>query len=451
MLNKNEIITLNIEAVSSDGAGIGRDNGFVVFVPFTAIGDVCEVKILKVLKSCAYGKLEKLLTPSPDRVQPDCASYGKCGGCAYRHISYGAELRIKQQYVEDAFRRIGKLSPQLLPIIPNTQLDGYRNKAQFVTGKDNDGEYSYGFYAERSHRLIDASCCKLQPPVFMEISDFVLSFCKENKISLYNEAEHIGVLRHIFIRRGYHSGEICLCLIARRNVPEFSRLARAVTEKFAAIKSVVVNINKEQTNGVLGKQEIVLFGEPYIHDTMCGKAVRISSRSFYQVNTEMAEVLYATARECAQPDGKNIVDLYCGAGTIGLSMCDSSKSVIGVEIVESAVDNATENARLNNAENMRFICADATAATDKLVAEGVHADVVILDPARKGCDRKTLENTAKFDPERIVMISCNPSTAARDCAVLEELGYKTVSVQGVDMFSRTVHVESVVLMLRVDK
>ncbi len=447
-MNKNEIITLTIGGITNEGCGLGKDDGFVVFVPYTAVGDVCEVRILKVLKNCAYGRIERIITPSPDRITPDCTSYGKCGGCAFRHISYEAELRAKARFVEDAFKRIGGLNPEFLPVIANTSVDGYRNKAQFVTGRSADSSYLCGFYAERSHRLMDASDCRLHPEAFKSICTFILAFCKENKISTYNEAEHNGVLRHIFIRRGYHSGEVCVCLIARRNVPEFARLAKKLAAEFPHIKSVVVNINKERTNGILGEKEILLYGEAHITDKMRGKTVRISPKSFYQVNTEMAEILYGKVRELAMPEGKNVVDLYCGAGTIGLSVHDCAKSVIGVEIVEKAIENAKENAALNSAENMRFICADAGEATDMLAAEGTKADVVVLDPARRGCDRRTLQNVVGFDPGRIVMVSCNPSTAARDCAVLEELGYRTVSVQGVDLFSRTVHVECVILLTK---
>lgn len=443
-LKKNTIIILEITGLTNEGCGIGKYNGLVVFVPFSAVGDKLEVRIVKSGKSHCYGKIEKILSPSSDRITPDCAVFGRCGGCDFRHISYEAELKAKERFIYDAFTRIGALEPDFYPIIGNINENEYRNKAQYPIGKNENGETVCGFYAGRSHRIISCENCRLEPTVFSEIKKIILEISNEYKISAYNEAEHSGVLRHICIRKGHYSGQICITLVVRRVVPQLKALAFELRKKFPEISTITVNINKEKTNVIYGKEEKVLFGIGSITDNMCGKTFSVSPLSFYQVNTPMAEVLYNKTAELAQPDGKTIIDLYCGTGTIGLTMADKAKSIIGVEIVESAVANAVENAKLNNADNARFICGDAGQATDILINEGIKADVVIVDPARKGCDEHTLSNIIRFNPDRIVMVSCNAVTAARDCKYLEEHGYKCKSVQGVDLFSRTRHVECIV-------
>lgn len=449
-MKKNDIIELSIEGITNEGCGIGRYEGMVVFVPFSAVGDTLKVKLLKVNKSHSYGKIESIISPSPDRIEADCKVFGKCGGCSFRHISYEAELRAKEGFVKDAFLRIGGLNPEFLPIIANTTVDGYRNKTQYPVGKNADGKYISGFYADRSHRIIPCESCHLEQEIFSGIRGFILDFAEKNKISVYNEEEHKGVLRHICIRKGHYSGEINVTLVVRRNVPELKALARSLGEKFPEIKGVTANINKDKTNVIYGDTEIDLYGEKNITDSMLEKRFNISPRSFYQVNTPMAEKLYEIAGKLAEPSGKVVIDLYCGAGTIGLTMADKAKKVIGVEIVESAVENANINKRLNNADNAEFYCGDAGQVTDILRENGVKADVVIVDPARKGCDEITLNNIVSFDPKRIVMVSCNPSTAARDCKYLESQGYKTISVQAVDLFSRTVHIECVVLLTKAE-
>lgn len=450
-LHKNDEITLKIETVTSECSGLGRYEGMVVFVPFTAEGDTVRVRILKVNKNIAYGKLISVLDASADRIVPDCAVFGMCGGCQLRHINYEAELRNKSRFIYDAFTRIGHLSPEFLPTIPNAATDAYRNKAQYPLGRDKDGKAIYGYYAAHSHRIVAHSECGLQEPVFKEIADFILAFIRKSGLSVYSEEQKQGVLRHICIRKSHACGEINVCLVARRKTPEMVPLAKMLTEKFPQITGVVLNINKDDTNVILGKDEIVLTGVPTINDRMCGLDVEISPKSFYQVNTPQAEKLYALAREFAEPSGKTIVDLYCGAGIIGMSMASQAKEIIGIEIVKSAVENAERIAEKNGIKNASFICADASVGTQKLVEQGKKADVVLLDPARKGADKATLDNIVKLSPERIVMVSCNAATAARDCAYLCQNGYECVKVQGVDMFSRTEHVESVVLMSRTDK
>lgn len=451
-MNKNDICTLEINSISNDGSGVGRDrDGKVVFVPMTAIGDVCRVKILKAKSSYSYGKLEEILTPSPDRTQNDCPVFGKCGGCSLRHINYDAQARVKEGFIRDAFTRIGGLAPEFLPLIKNENVSRYRNKAQYPIGKDKDGNVICGFYAVNSHRIVSCSDCSLQPEIFSEIVEYIRSYIRDNRLSVYNETENKGVLRHICLRRGHYSGEINVTIVARRKIPELNRLSCELMKRFPDIRGVVLNINKEATNVIMGQEEILLAGRAEIYDTMCGNKVLLSPKSFYQVNTPIAEKLYGIAKEFAQPKGKVLADIYCGIGTIGLSMAKEASWVIGVEIVESAIENAKKNAELNGFDNMDFHCADADNAAEILRNAGVKPDVIVLDPARKGCERKVLEELAELGTDRIVMISCNPVTAARDCGVLAERGYRCDRVQGVDLFSGTGHVECVVLMSRTEK
>ncbi len=448
MLKKNDIITLDIYALTTLGSGIGRsEDGMAVFVPFTACGDRIRCRILKVKSDYAYGKAEEILIPSPDRVPQDCPVYGKCGGCSLRHISYAAELRFKEQTVKDAFERIGKLSPEFLPIIENDFHDRYRNKLQMPAGLEN-GDIVFGFYAPHSHRIVPCHDCKLQPEIFAKIIDAVSELCAECGIFPYENNAKIGGLRHIYLRKGHYSGEICLCFVAAKDSPAYKTAALRLAEKFEQIKSVVLNINPDDTNVILGEKQRVLYGKAEISDTICGRTVSLSPKAFYQVNTLAAEKIYKQAEEFARPDGKILLDLYCGAGTIGLSMAHKVKRLIGVEIVPDAVENARKNAAANGITNAEFICADAAAAAKELNARGVRPDVIIIDPPRGGCGQSACEQIAAFGSERIVMISCNPATAARDCAYFKELGYITEKVRAADMFSRTGHVECVVGMAR---
>ncbi len=453
-LAKNDIITLEITALTNEGSGVGHykedssdGRGMAIFVPLTAVGDVISCRVVKVLRSYAYGRVEGILTASPDRVEDGCPVYAKCGGCCFRHISYEAELRAKQGFVQDAFTRLGGLSPEFLPIQGSQSPEGYRNKLQMPVSKQ-DGRTVCGFYSERSHRVVPVEKCALQPELFAEITRFVTEQADRLRISVYNEEKHEGVLRHIYLRRGHYSGEVCLCLVARRKVPEFERLAKAAAERFPEITGVVLNLNRDRTNVILGEEEQVLFGRAEIKDTMCGVNVEISPKSFYQVNTPAAEALYRQAAEFARPEGKLLLDLYCGAGTIGLSMAGKARRLIGAEIVPQAVENARENADRNSVKNAEFICADAGQAAQQLERSGERPDVIILDPPRKGCSEDTLTACAGMQPERIVMISCNAATAARDCKRLAELGYTAAMVRPFDLFPRTSHVECVVLIYK---
>lgn len=445
-MKKNDIVEIEITALSSECSGIGKKDGMVIFVPFSAIGDKLEVKILKVNKTYCYGKIERIITPSPDRVTPDCPVYTKCGGCSLRHISYEAQLRAKEQFVKDAFTRIGGLSPEFLPIIRNTNINGYRNKLQIPIGTDKDGNLIAGFYAFHSHRIVPCEKCLLQPDIFSKITADFLKISTGLNLTAYDETTHKGILRHLYLKKGYYSGEICLCIVVANNVPEIKILSDRLLEKYPEIVSSVINVNNRDTNVILGDEEIVLTSKNYICDIMCKIGVNIAPKAFYQVNTPCAEQLYSSACDFAEPKGKTVLDLYCGAGTIGLSMARTAKKIIGVEIVPEAIENAKQNALANDITNCEFICADAAEAARILHSRSLRPDVIMVDPPRKGCGRDACEQIAAFSAPRIVMVSCNAATAARDCACFAELGYSTDKCVAVDMFSGTNHVETVVLL-----
>ena len=445
-MKKNDIVEIEITALSSECSGIGKKDGMVIFVPFSAIGDKLEVKILKVNKTYCYGKIERIITPSPDRVTPDCPVYTKCGGCSLRHISYEAQLRAKEQFVKDAFTRIGGLSPEFLPIIGNDTINGYRNKLQMPIGTDKDGNLIAGFYAFHSHRIVPCEKCLLQPDIFSKITADFLNIATELKLSAYDETTRKGTLRHLYLRKGHYSGEICLCIVVAKNVPEIKILSDRLLEKYSEIVSSVINVNSKDTNVILGEKEILCTAKGTINDTMCGNCITISPKSFYQINTTSAEMLYAAARDFADAVGKTVLDLYCGAGTIGLSMARTAKKIIGVEIVPEAIENAKQNALANDITNCEFICADAAEAARILYSRSLRPDVIMVDPPRKGCGNEACEQIAAFSAPRIVMVSCNAATAARDCACFAELGYSTDKCVAVDMFSGTNHVETVCLL-----
>ena len=451
-LQKNQILTLRIERLSSDGSGVAHSaDGEAVFVPGTAPGDEARVRIVKDCGRYAFGILDELLTPSPDRIPVDCPVAGPCGGCSLRHLDYAAELRAKQESVLDAFRRIGGLEVPVLDILPSPEVDRYRNKVQFPVGVDKNGAPCIGFYAGRTHRIVPCPDCKLQPGVLNEIGNALCAFFAQQGIRPYDEQSGKGLVRHIFLRRGAHSGQIMVCLVCTRaKLPHAEQLCTALREQFPAISTILLNVNAKNTNVILGGENHILYGPGYIEDTLCGVPVRLGPLSFYQVNTLAAERLYGVAAQYAQltPDD-TLLDLYCGMGTIGLSMADQCRELIGVEIVPEAIESAKANAaRMGEtvAAKSRFFCADAGQAATQLAAEGLHPDIVMLDPPRKGCDEATLSAVVRMAPRRVVYVSCNPATAARDAAWLEKNGYHAEKVQPVDLFPRTKHVETVVLL-----
>ena len=451
-LQKNQILTLRIERLSSDGSGVAHSaDGEAVFVPGTAPGDEARVRIVKDCGRYAFGILDELLTPSPDRIPVDCPVAGPCGGCSLRHLDYAAELRAKQESVLDAFRRIGGLEVPVLDILPSPEVDRYRNKVQFPVGVDKDGAPCIGFFAGRTHRIVPCPDCKLQPGVLNEIGNALCAFFAQQGIRPYDEQSGKGLVRHIFLRRGAHSGQIMVCLVCTRaKLPHAEQLCTALQEQFPAISTILLNVNAQNTNVILGSENHILYGPGYIEDTLCGVPVRLGPLSFYQVNTLAAERLYGVAAQYAQltPDDA-LLDLYCGMGTIGLSMAGQCRELIGVEIVPEAIESAKANAaRMGEAvaAKSRFFCADAGQAATRLAAEGLHPDIVMLDPPRKGCDEATLSAVVRMAPRRVVYVSCNPATAARDAAWLEQNGYHAEKVQPVDLFPRTKHVECVIAL-----
>ena len=448
-LKKNDIIELEITGFSSEGSGVGHFDGQAVFVAGAAAGDTVSCVIIKAKKNYAIGKIQHILKASKDRIIPDCSVFPKCGGCQYRHISYEAELEIKTQKVRDAFKRIGHLD-----IIPEEAFgalspDRYRNKAQYPVEMAN-GRLLTGFYAPFSHRVIDCKNCLLQPKEYADILKIIAKWSEKYKISAYNEKTGKGLLRHIYIRKGFSTGEIMVCLVINGDrIFKKDELIQALIKSNSNIKTVLLNHNTEDTNVIMGKKETVLYGKGYIEDVLCGKRFRISPLSFYQVNHRQAEKLYEKAAEFAlTADTKVLIDMYCGAGTIGLTMAHKVDKLIGVEIVPEAIEDAKINAKLNNSENARFICADAAEAARILKEEGIKPDTVVLDPPRKGCDSELLDTVAKMNPERIVYVSCDPATLARDLSVLEEKGYKAIKAVPFDLFPRTVHIETVALIIR---
>ena len=451
-LQKNQVLTLTIERLSNDGSGVAHSpDGEAVFVPGTAPGDEADVRIVKDCGRYAFGILDSLRTPSPDRIPVDCAVAGPCGGCSLRHLDYAAELRAKQESVTDAFRRIGGLDVPVLDALPSPEVDRYRNKVQFPVGRDKNGAPCIGFYAGRTHRIVPCPDCKLQPGVLNDIGNALCAFFASNHIQPYDEATGKGLVRHIFLRRGAHSGQIMVCIVCTRpKLPHSAELAAQLQAQFPTIATILVNVNAKNTNVILGAETHTLSGPGFIEDTLCGVPVRLGPLSFYQVNTLAAERLYGIAADYAQLQPEDLLlDLYCGMGTIGLSMADRCRELIGVEIVPEAIESAKANAArmgIAVAAKSRFFCADAGKAASQLAAEGLHPDVIVLDPPRKGCDEATLSAVVQMSPRRVVYVSCNPSTAARDAKWLEEKGYHAEKVQPVDLFPRTKHVETVVLL-----
>ncbi len=450
-LKKNDIVNLKITSMTAQGSGVGKtEDGMVVFVPLTAVGDELEVRILKVKKTYSYGKIERIITPSPSRIEPDCGVFSKCGGCVYRHIDYNSELEIKHRRVSDAVQRIGGFSGlKINPVVKNDRPNRYRNKAQ-LPARNTENGVEFGFYANHSHRVIPCEDCLLQPESFNRIAEIVREFTRATNQTAYDEMTGRGKLRHLYIRYAEMTDELMVCFVVNGNgLKSEDVLIDALKKEFPNIKSVIFNSNTENTNVVLGRKNRTAFGRDYITDVLCGKSFKISPLSFYQVNRRQAEKLYRIAADYADLRGDEVLlDLYCGTGTIGLTMADRCKSLIGVELVADAVRDAEKNARLNNICNARFICADASKAAEELKKEGISPDVVVIDPPRKGCDSSLIETVVGMSPEKIVYVSCDPETLARDLRLFDKNNYSVKELTPVDLFSRTPHVETVAKLIR---
>ena len=460
-LQKNQVLTLTIERLSNDGSGVAHSpDGEAVFIPGTAPGDVAAIRIVKDCGRYAFGILDAIQTPSPDRIPVDCAVAAPCGGCSLRHLDYAAELRAKGESVTDAFRRIGGLDVPVLPPLPSPEIDRYRNKVQFPVGRDKNGKPCIGFYAGRTHRIVPCPDCKLQPDVLNEIGNTLCDFFAAHNIQPYDEQTGKGLVRHVFLRRGVHSGQIMVCLVCTRaKLPNAEELCRALTAQFSDIATILINVNARNTNVILGSETHALYGPGFIEDTLCGVPVQLGPLSFYQVNTLAAEQLYGIAAEYAQLTPEDLLlDLYCGIGTISLFLAQKAKKVYGVEIVPEAIADAKNNAKINEIENAEFFVGKSEEILPAYYeqyakdhpGEHAHADVIVVDPPRKGCEENLLHTMASMQPDRIVYVSCDSATLARDVKVLGELGYEVKKVRGVDQFPMTCHVECVVALHRVD-
>lgn len=450
-LHKNDKIELNIESLTSEGSAIGRHDGLAVFVRGAVPGDKIIAHIIKVSKNYAVGIIDSIAEPSPARIESDCSVSEKCGGCSFRNVDYKAELGYKKQRVEDTLLRIGHLNVSVKSVIGADDTLRYRNKAQYPVKIEN-GEMAVGFYAYKSHRIVHCMDCKLQPEIFSKGLAAVDMWVKENGVTSYDEKKGTGLLRHIYFREGFATNEIMACLVINsKTIPNEDRLVEILRQNIPNLKSVIININTKKTNVILGSDFKTIWGSDTISDVLLGKKFIISPQSFYQVNHSQCEKLYDCVRTLANVKKNEILlDMYCGAGTIGLSMAEDCRELIGVEIVESAVSNAKENAKINKINNARFICSDAQTAAKQLANEGTTVDVVILDPPRKGCDQGVFDALEQMQVNRIVYVSCDASTLARDLAVLKQKDYEIKSVIPVDMFPRTPHVETVVLMTKID-
>ena len=453
-LKKNDCLDLEIVDITNLGFGVAKIGGEVVFVADTVPGDKIRARIIKSASSYAIGKAEEYIAYSPLRTDKRCAL--SCKSCAYKLLSYEREKQLKEESVRQVFKKSGLDDVKILPLVPSPDTHGYRNKAQYPIAKNKDGSYAIGFYAPKSHRVTEAADCPLAPSVFSEILGVLREFFAKYSLSVYNEESGEGLLRHIYLRRGEVSGEILITIVINGDsLPYSDELIKNVSGAFPAVVGILLNVNKDNTNVILGKRFITLFGRDYIFDTLAGVKLKITAPSFYQVNHGAAELLYAKAKELAKPQKCDLVlDLYCGAGSIGLSMADAAGEIVGIEIVESAVECAKFNAENNGITNASFYAGDASSAERLLTnaqnvrGEKIKPDIVILDPPRAGTTEELINYISTLNPKRIVYISCNPQTLARDMVIFKKLGYIGNEVTPFDLFPATGHVESVTLLRR---
>ena len=460
---KDDCVTLHIEDIGTGGEGIGKADGFTFFVKDAIVGDVIEAKIMKLKKNYGYARLMKVLTPSKDRVEPKCPVARQCGGCQIQEMRYEAQLAFKQKMVQNNLERIGGLSDfEMYPVIGMETPYAYRNKAQFPVGEDKDGNIVIGFYAGRTHHIVEQTDCCIGAPENGEVLRKVKAYMQKNQIRPYNEEHHSGIVRHILIRTGYHTKEIMVCLIVNAAKASCLKNAEQLTESLRemdSMTSVMVNFNTEKTNVILGKKSEVLWGQPYIEDFIGDVKYQISPQSFFQVNPMQTEKLYAKALEYAGLTGNETVwDLYCGIGTISLFLAKNARKVYGVEIVPQAIEDARNNAKRNGIDNAEFFVGKAEEVVpafyekalkqvqDSEAGKSIHPDVVVVDPPRKGCEEILLETIVKMQPQRIVYVSCDSATLARDLKFLSANGYAVKKVQPVDQFGHSVHIETVVLL-----
>ena len=450
-MEKNQEFTVSIEDMSEDGAGIGKLDGYIWFIKDAVIGDVVRARAMKMKKNYGFARLMEILTPSAARVEPRCPVARQCGGCQLQAMSYEEQLKFKERKVKNHLLRIGKFREDeihMLPIMGMEEPWRYRNKAQFPFGMDKNGNIVAGFYAGRTHDIIECGDCLLGVEENKDILDIIKGFMRDHNIRPYDETAHKGLVRHALIRKGFHSGELMVCLVINgKDIP----LKEQLVEELCRIKgmaSISYSINQEKTNVIMGKEIVNLYGPGYITDNIGNVTYQISPLSFYQVNPVQTEKLYGTALEYAGLTGNETVwDLYCGIGTISLFLAQNAKKVYGVEIVPQAIEDARRNAALNHITNAEFFTGKAEEVLPEQYAKNkVYADVIVVDPPRKGCDQVCLDTILKMDPKRVVYVSCDSSTLARDLRYLADGGYEVEKVRCCDMFGQSCHVETVVLL-----
>ena len=446
-LKKNEIYTAEIDGFTSEALGVAHIASRAVFVRGALPGETWRIRIVKVTKSVCYGRGEELLSPVPERRAPECPVYGRCGGCACMHMSYAAELEFKRRKVDDALRRVGGLDIAVDGIIGSDAALGYRNKAVFAVG--GGSEPVFGFFRAGTHEVVPVEGCLLQSEAANACARAVTGWMRANGVPAYDEASGAGLIRHVFVRTSRAGGAVCCVVTAGGLGPRTDSLAAALRAACPGLTGVVLCVNKSRGNTVLSGSFYTLWGEAEMTDSLCGSVFSIAPQAFYQVNPPQAERLYSRAVELALPElGGTVFALYCGAGTISLSLARRAGRVVGAEIVPEAVENARENARRNGAENVEFICADAAEAAEHFRRSGESPDVIVVDPPRKGMSAAAVRECAAMSPERIVYVSCDPATLARDAKLFKEYGYSPAAATAVDMFPRTSHVETVVLLGR---
>ncbi|MED1715668.1 23S rRNA (uracil(1939)-C(5))-methyltransferase RlmD [Bacillus paralicheniformis] len=454
-VQKNEYYNVVFEDLTHEGAGVAKVDGFPIFVPNALPEEKAQIKVTRVKKGFAFGRLIDLKEESRFRTDAPCPIYKQCGGCQLQHINYEGQLLYKQKQVKDVLERIGKLDLSRITVHPTLGMEdpwNYRNKAQVPVG-EREGGLIAGFYQQRSHEIIDMNECLIQQTENDRVVQAIKEICGKYGIKAYNEERHKGWLRHIMVRYGAVTGEMMVVFITRTNdFPHKAKIVEEITAAFPHVKSIVQNINPKKTNVIFGDETTVIWGEEYIYDTIGEIKFAISARSFYQVNPEQTKVLYDKALEYAELNGEEtVIDAYCGIGTISLFLAKQAKKVYGVEIVPEAIEDAKRNAELNGIENAEFEVGEVEVVIPKWYKEGIKADTLVVDPPRKGCDEALLRTILEMKPKRVVYVSCNPGTLARDLRVLEDGGYETREVQPVDMFPHTSHVECVVLVSRVEK
>uniref|UniRef100_A0A7U4DMI2 RNA methyltransferase, TrmA family n=1 Tax=Geobacillus sp. (strain Y4.1MC1) TaxID=581103 RepID=A0A7U4DMI2_GEOS0 len=450
---KNEYYDATFEDLTHDGLGVAKIDGFPIFVKNGLPGERAKIKVIKVKKGYGYGRLIELYEQSPDRAEPPCPIYKQCGGCQLQHLSYDGQLRAKQKQVKEVMARIGKLENVIVhPVIGMKNPWRYRNKAQVPVG-EREGRLVAGFYQERSHEIIDMDACLIQQEMNDAVVRTVKKICEKYRIPVYNEAAHKGVLRHIMARYGAATQEVMVVLITRTaELPHKKKIVQEIIESVPNVKSIIQNINPKKTNVIMGDETKVLWGAEYIYDYIGDIQFAISARSFYQVNPAQTKVLYEKALEYAQLTGEEtVIDAYCGIGTISLFLAKKAKKVFGVEVVPEAIEDAKRNAALNRITNVEFAVGEAEAVIPKWYKQGIRADCIVVDPPRKGCDETLLQTIIAMKPKRVVYVSCNPATLARDLRILEDGGYQTLEVQPVDMFPHTAHVECCALIKRIEE